>query len=561
MKKLILILTILLFASPVLAGIAYYCDCTVSNGTGGAGTFADPFESIRDANAGPAATWQEGDDLYFLEGSTCTVGAAGDHLDITWDGTSGDSATIGCYDGEGDFVCDVGDGYPIIDGTNTYPAAEQYVGLIDKQDDGHEYVTLQDLQVKNSNGDCVYLVDVENMTIDNVVISACDANTLAVTRGAGSTISNNTLSDSSNDSTCGAGSSLCGRTVLAISGSFDADAKGASYTVTGNKVFGGKEGIGLYKNVNNSTINENVIYDCDMGVYVGSGSTNNTVKHNLMYTTSSQDQAYMNGIQLGCEDEAGSTNYCAYIQGNECASGNKIFGNLIAGMRGDDDDENACIRIYNNCTDKGLYALTNNLFYNNTCVDTHNSATETGYEIKITCNGGSSRCWNGEDGVTAGEIAGNEVKNNIFWTKNDEGTGEVWDNDPYGFSWSHNWYDTDPGGGPGGANDNAIIGGSVPTATPSPDFNNLTAGAVTGQEFALVQGFAGLVGGDTTLGDAYDDGFDNNTDQIANTDFTASPIAVQLQDRDEDGATWSIGAWEWAEPPVGVPNNASMGGS
>ena len=102
MKRLIIIL--LLFASPVWAA-NFYCDCSVSGGTGGAGTYADPFESIADIEAYEAATgFTDGDDIYFLEGSTCT---ATSDLDINWEGVDGDNYSIfGCYDGEDDFDCD-----------------------------------------------------------------------------------------------------------------------------------------------------------------------------------------------------------------------------------------------------------------------------------------------------------------------------------------------------------------------------------------------------------------------------------------------------------------------
>jgi hypothetical protein len=522
----------------VLAGTAYYVDCTDA-GTN-SGTFANPWQTIGDITG-----LGTGDDLYFKEGTTCKQdnGSLDTHLDITWDGTSGDRAIIGCYDGENDFECD--GTLPILDGDGVEPTetANNNVGIIDKQDDGHDYVTVKDIQIYDSNESGIYFVDVENVIFDNLTVS------------------------SQNDE---------GRINLGVLGNYNADAEGANVKVYRNTVYGGYEGLGLYRNANNSEVYNNVIYDCVMGIYIASGATDNEVHHNLMYETSSTTESYMHGIQMGCEDELGSTNFCQSLKGNECLSGNSVYANLIAGV-GVHSGVGQCFRAYNNCTGTDDQALggapfnySNNKFYNNTCIDSGE------YELRIYCEQENTECNSGHD------VSGNEVKNNIFWTKNNEGT-ETRHDDHYGWSFSKNWYDTLPDSHSDADSPSyeAIIGGTVPcaaintlcTAADTPfdcctgngagncDFNALDVGEVNGQEFALVQGFAGLVGGDTTLGDAYDDGFDNNTDQIANTDFTASPIAVQLQDRDEDGATWSIGAWEWAEPPVGVPNNASMGGS
>jgi len=103
MKKYLIIAFLLV---PSLAfGANFYCDCSVSGGTGGAGTYADPFESVADIEAYEVATgFADGDDIYFLEGSTCTMTS---DLDINWEGVDGDNYSIfGCYDGDGDFDCD-----------------------------------------------------------------------------------------------------------------------------------------------------------------------------------------------------------------------------------------------------------------------------------------------------------------------------------------------------------------------------------------------------------------------------------------------------------------------
>jgi hypothetical protein len=87
-------------------GANFYCDCSVSGGTGGDGrTSEDPFESVADILAYESETgFADGDDIYLLEGSTCTTTTT---LNITWEGTGPENYSIlGCYDGPEDFSCD-----------------------------------------------------------------------------------------------------------------------------------------------------------------------------------------------------------------------------------------------------------------------------------------------------------------------------------------------------------------------------------------------------------------------------------------------------------------------
>jgi hypothetical protein len=138
MKKYLILFLILFFASPLLAA-DFYADCSVSGGTGGAGTYADPFESIADIEAYESATgFADGDDVYFLEGSTCTT--AGD-LDVTWDGVSTSNySKFGCYDGDGDFECD-----------GTLPLLEKSggFGIIVLQ--SAQYIYIKDLRFDDTN--------------------------------------------------------------------------------------------------------------------------------------------------------------------------------------------------------------------------------------------------------------------------------------------------------------------------------------------------------------------------------------------------------------------------
>ena len=105
MIKILTIICFVLLVTPAWSA-SFYVDCSVTNGTGGTGTYADPFESVADVEAYEAVTgFTDGDDIYFLEGSTCDDMV--DDLDIKWEGASAENySIIGCYDGDGDFDCD-----------------------------------------------------------------------------------------------------------------------------------------------------------------------------------------------------------------------------------------------------------------------------------------------------------------------------------------------------------------------------------------------------------------------------------------------------------------------
>ena len=80
---------------------SFYCDC--SGGTGGAGTYEDPFKSLEDIeDYRDSPGFSYGDDIYFLEGSDCS----GDTLVINWEGTGPSNPSVfGCFDNEDDFSC------------------------------------------------------------------------------------------------------------------------------------------------------------------------------------------------------------------------------------------------------------------------------------------------------------------------------------------------------------------------------------------------------------------------------------------------------------------------
>jgi len=108
-KNLIVILLILLYASWAGATSPYYVDCSNTTTTGSAGSFADPFKGQKDFEYYRDNTgFSDGDDVYFLEGSTCVIEnneASYFRVDISGVNTS-NRTIFGCYDGNDDFDCD-----------------------------------------------------------------------------------------------------------------------------------------------------------------------------------------------------------------------------------------------------------------------------------------------------------------------------------------------------------------------------------------------------------------------------------------------------------------------
>lgn len=193
-KYALIIISILFILWPTqgyAAPAAHYLDCTGHDKSdmAGDGTWGNPFESIPDANAGPTGGWESGDSLYLLEGSTCSNQDIALYVQKT-------SMTIGCYDGEDDFVCD--GTRPIIDtadtpfdspcGNSSFTTGNTIIVGYDGSSADASGSTVKDIQIKNSCLSAIILNDVDgpaspggdsyanNVTITNVYAEAIGQN-------------------------------------------------------------------------------------------------------------------------------------------------------------------------------------------------------------------------------------------------------------------------------------------------------------------------------------------------------------------------------------------------
>lgn len=489
MKKYLFITLLLIFylSTPAWAGTAYYCDLSDS-GSNSDGTFAEPFNSIKDINDKAFST---GDDLYFKADTDEDVD---EYLTIDWTGTSGDRVIIGAYDGEGDFDI-TGSAKPILRGANqTIPTNDSYTGLIQCISDSITgYFTIQDLDVRESGGQGIRI-----WNPDYVIIQRCDVYE-SVNNGIG-------LVESHDSEVAYCYTEGCGKTAgsdygddgIAVSGNFEL---GSCYNIDihHNEVLEAHEGIGVYKLCYDITVRHNVVCNNEtVDIYIGGGKDID-VCYNLVYGTPNVepiDPRHTEGIMSQNESWLQNAHSHQYPYNENIA----IYGNLIAYKRNGIELATSYPGMVN--TDMKVY--------NNTIIDCDNN-------IHIANDTGAS---------------GNYVYNNLFWCISGDCT-QVNDNDVTGVTWSHNYYNSDPGGN---ANDNAVIDTDGPVLSKTSGWDSLTPGSVDGTEFALTSSSPCKDTG-TDLGTPYNIGL------FTGTDFSTDPPTVATASHLDHGEGTDIGAW------------------
>jgi hypothetical protein len=511
-----LLICLLLFAPSALAGTAFYVDCTVTGGTDGAGTYADPYESFADIAQDSFST---GDDIYFLEGSTCTASSGdGKRLDVTWDGTSGDHVVIGCYDGDGDFDCDAD--RPILDGLNTYPTDSQSeTGLIEKYDVGHDYLDITYLKIVNPGSRGIAISGTNNVTIDNLHIFSGmqikhDSNAAGILIGkvVDFSITNSYIKDFDFKTLTGSWN----RVGIVISpaggpGEFDETYNG---TVSGNVLENCRECIDVISHARNITVEKNTIYNAQNVALFIDNASSNVFRHNLIYNDTSHAGAAV-GLFVHTEE----------WQPDCYTNGNKVYGNLVAGL------SNAIgFSILRDCT--GQHP-SNNLFYNNTFVDNG------------TSGGSDSINFSGVDTI---EGTGNEFKNNISYKPTSSIGDHVSSCSP---STGYISFDANIffGGNAALPGSGDCLNGLIitdPKIYKTSGWRLLSVGTLTGQEFRITPGSSAENTGvqvDTSSDDCVADFTAACLMNLNGVDFTAGPppTGTTLYDNN-DYATQEIGA-------------------
>jgi len=532
MKKLfaiIFIFFILLmwfFTVDSRAGTAYYCDLSNPGvDSGSAGTHADPFVSLTEVNNESFST---GDDVYFKQGETYTLSADADRLTIDWTGTSGDRVIIGCYEGDGDFECS--GARPIIDGdTNDHPGSGYALVTVSDPDaaaaENIDYITIQDLKIQYSGHSGIRVGRSDYINVDNCYLYRNAENGIVYGSFYGGVnpgvISNNTVENSGYPGYTGGGAAI-----EVYSGNVEGYTQ--NITVEYNTVFSSKlEGIGLYKNVTDSIVQYNTVYDIKtFYIYIGS-SRDNIVRHNLVYGNDPNDAGDLfpnTGYGIAVDNETFRPS---------CFGGrNDIYGNMVASLSrgislgcgikvctGAGTPVGDCTGDFTSCD-----CFTDTRVYNNTLIDNdyniqywdEDSSESISVVNNISRHTGSTGQFHffsdgGDDNIDGMSFTTNMFNNNDDTVGGEIETSNLTTNDP----------------------------GLVRTAT----FLDQAGGTFDQDDFKLSSTSSEAYGGNnagTDLGDSYDDDYWGN-------------------DRDDD-PDWSIGAAAWTAgaPPAGTSNLESI---
>ena len=361
-KRLIYILLILGFAGYGWA-TNYFVNCELGTGSNNGTSDANAWQSI-----GAITGISAGDDIYFKAGTECTGSDVPTNgWAISWDGISeANKAIIGAYYGSGTLGLG-GNARPIINGTDTKPAAPNTDGLI-RAHSGDGYMHFKDLHIKNSLGAGIGIKYSSGTTDYNIIENNYTQQTtyqgIVMVRGMYSIVRDNIVEEASHDRYPGAG-----------------------IEITGQVGYGGSETVSNY-----NEIYRNTVYDCWEGIGIYWGSRYTEVYENLSYNNRSYHIYLANARDvniynnLAYEGTGDKDSQSDYLIGLDCEDNQEnvikvignadIYGNLVSGgLRG--------IFIINNCFDlatgehsgwgqSNVYVSNVNV-YNNTIVDNEES--------------------------------------------------------------------------------------------------------------------------------------------------------------------------------------------
>jgi parallel beta-helix repeat protein len=328
MQKKIIFVTLFLLLIPTLclAGKAYYVDPKAP--TGGNGSYLKPWNSIAQVNAYNFST---SDKLYFRAGTTLLMTA---QFTVKWGGTSNDRAVIGAYHviGGQPVVGLGGNARPVLDGNEwTVPTREGYGAIISHRD-RIGYLTIQDLEIRNSGAQGIQLGNTYGVTglsnthhiVRNCVIVRPWRQGISVARASYNLIEGNTISNSSYGHNK---PNRVGGAGIEITGMHD-ELSAVHNIVRNNVVFRAAfEGIGAYKQARYTIIEDNVAYDSAVNIYI-SRSRNQIIRNNLVYCTPNAYRGANQCRNITMVSEVGNLGDYSF---EVPIGGNEVYGNYIAG--------------------------------------------------------------------------------------------------------------------------------------------------------------------------------------------------------------------------------------
>ncbi|MHA2066412.1 MAG: right-handed parallel beta-helix repeat-containing protein, partial [Candidatus Thorarchaeota archaeon] len=362
----------------------------------------------------------------------------------------------------------------------------------------HNYITIKDLKISESNDKGINFGDSDYGLIDNVYVYRSWNHGIVLGRSHDTTVSDSVVD--------GAGYYVADEdksadACIVSTGAHSLDSCNNNL-ITRNRISNCyREGIGIYQGAHTNTIEYNIVYDVEGPSIYSEASKNNTIRYNLIYSTGSGEtgdgRSYSGVEQITesarCSEGGGSGGN--YGVASDYNSDTKVYGNLISGMTvgiimggsGDAD-----------CNDQD-----DNLVYGNTVVD-----SATNYSTRSHSN-----------------YSGNLFKNNI--SANYYGSSNEIDNcSATGWTFANNlWDGTESGNCTTTAQNNADPGLAKTSLWRTV--------APTLADFALLPTSDAIDNG-ADLGATYDDTITPLIGDLATLDAT-------IHDQDNYGAGWEIG--------------------
>ena len=450
---------------------------------------ATAWKTIAKVNSTVSGT---GDDVYFKCDNTWT----GESLGIDWAGTSGNRAIVGAY--YGDATIGVSGSKPIIDGNNTAPS-DEWAGLVHVLE-ASNYVTIENLDLRNSHGMGVRTIRADFVNIDSVEIDHCYKQGVDFYYSDDCILENSDITDTN---TYGNGAMIRGYGSYRTKFRYNTLHESRGWSEAVNAILS-----------DDMEIIGNLIYDTyACGIYLGH-AIGTVVKYNIVYysndTTYWRNAPYnpMPGVAIADEPYLGTSHRCSNLT---------ITNNLIAGTGG------GIVMWSNPNTQCGLI---DSVIANNTVVEPRGA--HSALEIP-----------------SSPRHSNTIIKNNIFW-QTDGTIADVHDNPDLDID--NNLWSKQPEVDARGEND---IDYGVPQLAKTSGWHNLSPGSLDCRDFDL-QSTSPCIDAGTPLGEQF-----KYSLELAQSNWPSKKIV--LIDQENEGSGWEIGADIHANPSPSDPPDAPAG--